>query len=252
MSEFATVELVRQWVREHPASSFDGNVVDEIRGELARRASGSSAGAWDVGGMCRTLAKRGVPLPPGLGGLTPPTARNWLRGILALNADSEVTDDALSLAISAEINRELQLLNGQRGVSVVVASKPTPAAAVAEPTNDEVLAAFRLRFHEFPTPSPAVQAAVAKWEAANKRPFPWPDADPVEPQRDEVLDELRVGLRGEVLDELRVGLRGEVRDELRLDLGVEVRANMLAGAEALLAELRLQAAPPKTRGRRAE
>ena len=183
-TEFPTVELVRAWVRRYPAQITKRSNVDEIRGELERQPRKHS-GAWDTGGMVRTLNKAGVPMPQGCAALAPPTARNWMRAITLLAIrPNDVTDDELRTACETEMNRELQLLSGKQGSGGVnmgealnVPTVPEAAAPAAAPSDDEIIRAFKLRFPGFPADvSVAAEAAVRKWENANGRAFPVPVA----------------------------------------------------------------------------
>lgn len=248
-TDFPTPETIRAWVHARPAQITKQASVDEIVSELQRQST-PSAGAWGAGGMVRTLNKCGVPVPPTVGAIPAPTARNWMRAILLLALQPGATDGELLAACNVEMNREFTALDGKTGggvdlQGVFVGLTPAPAIVATHsttgPTDAEIWVAFRLRFPGWPeVRTPQSDAAVLKWVAANGRPFP---DEPVHEPRElealaiEVRAELREAFAAEVRDELRRDLREQVLLSLRMELTAEVRDELHREVAPLVGKL---------------
>jgi hypothetical protein len=154
--------------------------VADLLAEIDHQAHAPRAAEIDAGGLVRAAAKRGVPIGRGTAGLPGPTARNWLRGLIALCTGG----DAVA-AIARE--RSLQLQPAQ-GLTTNTPTSPTapaaaPRAPVAPPSEasaDDITQVMKLRFPGFPEkPSPAARDAVRRWEAATGQVYPWPETTPL-------------------------------------------------------------------------
>lgn len=158
------------------ASQWDLPIVLQIEAELDASRGGKRPEAWEVGNLCRLARKAGVPVPLGVEGLPAPTARGWVRAVIAHVRGGGV--EAVEAACRVEAAAPFIPAPGLRSAAlapVAPQARPVtiapPAAAVSDA---DLVDAFRVRFGaDFPANrTPQAAAAVLRWEADNGRAFP--------------------------------------------------------------------------------
>lgn len=153
--------------------------VADLLHEIDNQAHAPRAADIDAGGLVRAAAKRGVPVGRGTAGLPGPTARNWLRGLIALCTGGDPV-----AAIARERSLMLQPAQGLESTPAAMnapaAVGSAPAAPPGAPTTDDITQIMKLRFPGFPEkPSLAARDAVRRWEEATGQVYPWPDSTPL-------------------------------------------------------------------------
>ena len=152
--------------------------LEALRAELWRATGGGRRlDQWDGGHLVRVATKAGLPIPRGVAGLPAPTARNWVRAVIACLEGGDV-----ARACVGEPNVQLVPARGLGNPKPLAAPPAAPRMPVAAarsaapdlPASDAaVVEGFRVRFPGFPDVlSAAARAAVDRWVERNGRPFP--------------------------------------------------------------------------------
>lgn len=183
-----TADQVRLVVPE-PMPQLDQRRLAEVLDQVAAAAANPRARTLESSGLVRWGKKLGLPVPRGVAGLPGPTARNWLRGLIAAATGRDVV-----AAIAVEYNVTPQPVEGwapARTVAPVPAERPAPVqdkpyAAEAAPltrqmTGEDLTGVLKALHPEFPDViSPAARERVRRWEEASGQRYAWPADAPTD------------------------------------------------------------------------
>lgn len=179
----AVVAMKGEWFADGPPTPHD---VRRVAGDAPRpealaalRDELERSRTRDAGHLVRAAVRAGLAVPRGVAGLPGPTARNWLRALLAHHDNGDV-DAACRVEVNVELVPALGRVAGRRAAPpapapAAAARTPKPASSAAGSAED-LAQALALRFPGFPgVVAPGAAAAVECWEAATGERFPWPD-----------------------------------------------------------------------------